>query len=107
MNRDPRSQSFMNDQPLTNPGDLAILSSDDNADAMSSLASETGGEFLMNRNDLRPALDIVASMSGNYYVLGYAPEKAMDGSYRKIGVKVTRPGLTVMARRGYVAIAAK
>jgi VWFA-related protein len=107
LNRDPRSQSFMSDHPLTNPGDLAILSADDNADAMSSLASETGGEFLMNRNDLRPAIDIIASMSGNYYVLGYAPEKAMDGTYRKIGVKVTRPGLTVTARRGYVAIASK
>lgn len=107
LNRDPRSQSFMNDQPLTNPGDLAILSADDNADAMNSLANETGGEFLANRNELRPAVDIIASMSGNFYVLGYSPSKAMDGSYRKIDVKVTRPGLTVLARRGYVAVPAK
>jgi len=107
LNRDPRSQSFMNEQPLTMLGDHAILSADDNADVMNNLANETGGEFLSNRNDLRPALDIIASMSGNYYVLGYAPEKTMDGSYRKIDVKVTRPGLTVMARRGYMALAAK
>jgi VWFA-related protein len=104
LNRDLRSQSFMSDQPLTANGDMAVLSSDQNSDALSSIAIDTGGEFLMNRNDLRPAIDIVATMSGNYYVLGYAPEKPMDGSYRKIDVKVTRPGLTIRARKGYVAV---
>ncbi|TAK14019.1 MAG: VWA domain-containing protein [Acidobacteria bacterium] len=103
LNRDPRSQNFMNDQPLTAAGDMSPVTFDSNSDAMSSIAIDTGGEFLMNRNDLRPALDIVATMSGNFYVLGYSPEKPMDGSYRKIDVKVTRPGLTVRARRGYVA----
>jgi VWFA-related protein len=105
LNRDPRSQNFMGDAPLTPAGDMTPLSSDQNSDAMSSIAIDTGGEFLMNRNDLRPAIDIVATMSGNFYVLGYAPSKPMDGSYRKIDVKVTRPGLTVRARRGYVATA--
>ena len=103
LNRDPRSQNFMNDQPLTAAGDMTPIGFDSNSDAMSSIAIDTGGEFLMNRNDLRPALDIVATMSGNFYVLGYSPDKPMDGSYRKIDVRVTRPGLTVRARRGYVA----
>jgi VWFA-related protein len=103
LNRDPRSQSFMSEQPLTSAGDMTPLSSDQNSDALSSIAIDTGGEFLMNRNDLRPAIDIVATMSGNFYVLGYAPDKPMDGSYRRIDVKVVRPGLTVRARRGYVA----
>jgi len=103
LNRDPRTQNFMNDQPLTTPGDFTAMGVDNNSDAMSSIAIDTGGEFLMNRNDLRPAIDIIATMSGNYYVLGYTPDKPMDGSYRKIDVKVTRPGLTIRARRGYVA----
>jgi VWFA-related protein len=105
LNRDPRSQNFMSDQPLTSAGDMTPLGMDNNSDALSSIAIDTGGEFLMNRNDLRPAIDIVATMSGNFYVLGYAPSKPMDGSYRKIDVKVNRPGLTVRARRGYVATA--
>lgn len=107
LNRDPRAQNFMNDQPLTTPGDMTSmgLASDNNTDALSSLAIDTGGEFLLNRNDLRPAIDIIATMSGNYYVLGYTPDKPVDGSYRKIDVKVVRPGLTIRARRGYVATA--
>lgn len=105
LNRDPRSQNFMNDQPLTQPGDLTPLDLDNNSDAMSSIAIDTGGEFLMNRNNLRPAIDIIATMSGNYYVLGYTPDKPMDGKYRSIDVKVTRPGVTIRARRGYVATA--
>ncbi len=105
LNRDPRTQNFMNDQPLSTPGDFTPMGVDNNSDAMSSIAIDTGGEFLMNRNDLRPAIDIIATMSGNYYVLGYTPDKPMDGSYRKIDVKVTRPGLTIRARRGYVATA--
>lgn len=108
LNRDPRSQNFMNDQPLSTPGDFTSMgvSADNNTDALSSMAIDTGGEFLLNRNDLRPAIDIIATMSGNYYVLGYTPDKPMDGSYRKIEVKVVRPGVTIHARRGYVATAA-
>lgn len=103
LNRDPRSPNLMNDQPLTAAGDMSPIGLDNNSDAMSSIAIDTGGEHLMNRNDLRPAIDIIAAMSGNYYVLGYTPDKPMDGSYRKIDVKVVRPGLTIRARRGYVA----
>lgn len=106
LSRDPRTQNFMGGQPFTPPGDLSSVLGDNDADVLSSLAIDTGGEVLMNRNDLRPAIDIVAQQAGTYYVLGYAPTKALDGSYRSISVKVTRPGVTVRARKGYVAIAA-
>lgn len=102
LSRDPRTQSFMNGQPLTGD-DLSAVTSDAGADVLASLAIDTGGEVMMNRNDLRPAIDIVARAAGTYYVLGYTPAKALDGSYRNISVKVTRPGLTVRARKGYVA----
>jgi VWFA-related protein len=103
LNRDPRSQSFMNDQPLTAAGDMSPVTFDANSDALSSIALDTGGEFLMNRNDLRKSLDIVSRNSGTYYLLGYATDNPLDGKYRKIDVKVTRPGVTVYARKGYVA----
>ena len=106
LSRDPRTQNFMGGQPFTPPGDLSSVSGDNDADVLSSLAIDTGGEVMMNRNDLRPAIDIVARSAGTYYVLGYAPTRPMDGAYHGITVKVTRPGLTVRARKGYVAIPA-
>ena len=40
-----------------------------------------------------------------HYVVGYIPAKEIfDGKYREISVKVTRPGVKVRARRGYLAI---
>jgi hypothetical protein len=41
-----------------------------------------------------------------YYLLGYQPERAPDGKWHRLQVKVGRPGLEVHARRGYVATAA-
>ncbi len=41
----------------------------------------------------------------NYYMLGYTPSNdVFDGKFRKIDVKVNRPGVTVSARRGYFAV---
>jgi VWFA-related protein len=107
LGRDPRSQANMGAQPLTTPGDTTILSADNGSDALSSLAIDTGGEFLMNRNDLSGALDIVARNAGTYYVLGYSTDKPMDGKTHQIDVKVNRPGLRVYARKAYIAISAK
>jgi VWFA-related protein len=103
LSRDPRTQNFMNDQPLQAAGDLSSLLGDNDADVLSSLAIDTGGEVIMNRNDLRPGIDIVAKQSGTYYMLGFAPTRQMDGEYHSISVKVTRPNVTVRARKGYVA----
>lgn len=103
LSRDPRTQAFMNEQPLQAAGDLSPLSSDENSDVLSSLAIDTGGEVIMNRNDLRPGIDIVSRASSAYYVLGYAPNTPMDGNYHRIDVKVNRPGTTIRARKGYIA----
>lgn len=104
LGRDPRTQSMMGMQPLTAAGDLSSISGDANADVLSSLAIDTGGEIIMNRNDLKPGIDIIAMAAGTYYVLGYAPTRPMDGKYHGITVKVTRPDVTVRARKGYIAV---
>ena len=67
------------------------------------LASETGGFAIHSTNDLGRALLRIADEGRVYYILGYAPsDQAKPGSYRRIEVRVRRPGLKVRARPGYV-----
>ncbi|HVQ28023.1 MAG TPA: VWA domain-containing protein [Vicinamibacteria bacterium] len=69
-----------------------------------SLAVDTGGFSVENDNDLKSGLERIAREASSYYLLGYAPaDKRSDGRFRKIEVKVGRPGLTLRARRGYYA----
>lgn len=68
------------------------------------LALDTGGLVIRNRNDLGAGLARVERDSRSYYLLGYAPtNRAADGRFRKISVKVAREGVNVRARRGYYA----
>ena len=68
------------------------------------LAADTGGLSLADTNDLAGALARIGRESRSYYLLGYTPSnKAADGRFRRIEVKVARPGLVVRARRGYYA----
>ncbi|MBE3072449.1 MAG: VWA domain-containing protein, partial [Acidobacteria bacterium] len=68
------------------------------------LAEETGGFASLNSNDFTTAFDRIREENSTYYVLGYYPTNdRRDGRFRKIEVRVNQPGLTVRARRGYVA----
>ena len=103
LNTDPRQQNLFDASPVAGTGDLALLGSDLNADVLTTLALETGGQRIRNHNNLRPPLDSIARETGTYYVIGYSPVQRFDGSYRSIAVKVLRPDVTVRARRGYLA----
>ncbi len=73
-------------------------------DSLRVLADETGGFAAVNTNDIAGAFQRLVDDNSSYYVLGYYPTNdRRDGRYRKIEVKVNRPGVTVRARRGYVA----
>ena len=68
------------------------------------LSDETGGFATVNTNDIDGAFRRVVDENSSYYVLGYYPANdRRDGRFRKIEVRVNKPGLTVRARRGYVA----
>jgi hypothetical protein len=55
-------------------------------------------------NDLVSGLERVADGLSAYYLLGYSsPNTKWDGGFRRIDVKVKRPGVVVQARRGYRA----
>jgi VWFA-related protein len=66
------------------------------------LAAETGGFSVRNSNDLSGGFERVVQESRVFYLLGfYPPEGRSARRWRKVRVDVTRPGLTVRARRGY------
>jgi VWFA-related protein len=66
------------------------------------LAEETGGIAVVNDNDFESALKRIDAETSDYYVLGYYssnpdPTKRL----REITVSVTRPDVTVSARKDY------
>ena len=73
-------------------------------DSLRVLSEQTGGVASVTSNDFEQAFDRIASDSGTYYMLGYqSTNRRADGSYRRITVRVNRPGLQVRARAGYTA----
>jgi VWFA-related protein len=73
-------------------------------EGLDTLAVETGGMTVRHTDDYLRALSQVAADTSTYYVLAYAPENTvLDGKFRHISLKVKWEGLTVRARRGYVA----
>jgi VWFA-related protein len=74
-------------------------------DGAEELADESGGFTVRNTNDLGRGIQRIARETRIYYLLGYVPtNKAHDGKFRKIEVKLKDPrGLRVRARRGYYA----
>ena len=99
------SNSQMIDRAVPDNPMGAPATFDAQEDGPNSLAVDTGGFAIRNENNFGRALDEIQQDAGTYYVIGYAPTKeGFDGKYRAISVKVTRPGVKVRARRGYLAI---
>ncbi len=71
--------------------------------AMRELAAETDGTVVVD-SALDTALPRVMADLGSSYLLGYVSTNTkLDGRYRRLAVGVTRPGVTVRARPGYLA----
>ncbi|MCC7124280.1 MAG: VWA domain-containing protein [Acidobacteria bacterium] len=70
------------------------------------IAEETGGGYfeLKQTADLSPTFTRVATELRSQYLLGFAPA-TLDGKVHKLEVRVNRPGMTVRARRSYLAAA--
>lgn len=76
-------------------------------DTLFTLAGETDGRAIVNRNDLDAGLRQVVKDSSAYYLLGYnSTESPTDGKFHAIKVRVKRPGVQVRARKGYWAYSA-
>jgi VWFA-related protein len=71
---------------------------------MQQMAEATGGTAYVNTNGLKEAAASAIDAGSNYYTLSYSPTNTQwKGEYRKIEVKVEKPGLTLAYRRGYYA----
>jgi VWFA-related protein len=69
------------------------------------LADETGGFLIKDTNDAGAAFRRIEEDMRFHYLLAYSPSNEnFDGKFRTIAVKVTRPGLKVQTRQGYLAV---
>jgi Ca-activated chloride channel family protein len=70
------------------------------------IAEVTGGQafFPLSMKDLEPTYEKVLAEIKAQYTLGYLSTNAKaDGTWRKVQVKVSRPGVKIRTRRGYFA----
>jgi VWFA-related protein len=71
---------------------------------MRAMASVTGGFAFVNQNRFDQAFERIVRENSAYYILGFSPTNTRrDGRYRRVQVRVKRPGLQVRSREGYVA----
>src|SRR6266545_130240 len=72
------------------------------------LAAETDGALIIDAaSHLDTALARIAEQAQDYYVVGFTPSAAAlaaRGDYRRVSVRVKRPGARVSARTGYAAL---
>ena len=73
-------------------------------DSLRTLAEQTGGIAVLDTNSFASSFDRIVQANSLYYMLGYyPPNHPQDGRFHKIEVRVKRPGLRVLARRGYAS----
>jgi VWFA-related protein len=71
------------------------------------LASSTGGLLIANTNDVRAGIARAVGDLRGYYEVAYSPSNhELDGKFRKVALKVARPGVTLQTRSGYFALPA-
>jgi hypothetical protein len=86
-------------RPLTKENELRIWGT------MDMFADITGGRSFRNTNELTAAVRAVASdLRASYSVGFYVPENS-DSRWREFDVRVSRPGVRVLHRKGYMALA--
>ena len=68
------------------------------------ISDETGGGYfeLQKTDELAPTFTRVAQELRSQYLIGFAPV-ALDNRVHKLEVKVNKPGMTVRARKSYLA----
>ncbi len=90
--------------PMNQPRNLIPKfpdSASTNQQLMYMLADGTGGFVIINTNDLLGGLEKIWKEQDQYYLLGYTPPEAEEGTCHTLKVKVDRGGTITRARTGY------
>ena len=67
-------------------------------------ADYTGARAVVNDNDVSAEIDQIFDEAGAYYLVGYQTSNGKpDGRFRRLEIKVNRPGATVRTRSGFYA----
>jgi VWFA-related protein len=73
-------------------------------EVMGTLSHDTGGKAFFDSNDFAPAFAQVQKDTSAYYAIGFhSTNPARDGKYRKLTVKIDKPGIKLEYRAGYYA----
>jgi hypothetical protein len=87
--------------PAEDPGAEALLATSQSLSLLR-LAEGTGGRTLSNTPDLEDRFGDVIDSLNAYYSLGFVNSHSGDGKYHKLAVKVSREGVHVRHREGYL-----
>jgi VWFA-related protein len=101
-----QSGSTMNRQPngFANANTKFFQQTNEEHGTMQQMAEATGGKAFVNTNGLKESVQKAVEAGSNYYTIAYTPaNRNWNGGYRKIQVKLDRPGVTLAYRRGYFA----
>jgi VWFA-related protein len=106
---DPRGlavSEFDIEQRVQGQADREFLSA--TRDTLRTLAEQTDGRAVINRNNLGEGMKQIVRDTSGYYLLGYnSTQSTADGKFHEIKVSVNRPGVQVRARKGYWALTAE
>ena len=81
------------------------VSTANSQETLRELAERTGGFLIANTNNVDHLLAHVMEEVDTHYEIAYPPKSERDdGHFRKIEVKLARPGLRVETRNGYFAV---
>jgi VWFA-related protein len=93
---DPRGLQVISPGGMEDPSGLRFFES---------IARDTGGRIIFNRNDVDAAVADSVNDGASYYTLSYYPANHdWNGKFRKIKVAVAKQGLEARTRTGYFAV---
>jgi VWFA-related protein len=67
------------------------------------LAEDSGGFVVMDNPEIDRGFRRIVAENSSYYLLAYYSSHPRDDKFHRIDVRVTRPRVTVQARRGYMS----
>jgi VWFA-related protein len=77
----------------------------DTVATLGQLAESTGGMLISRTNDVRAGITRAVGDLRGYYEIAYSPtNRRFDGKFRRITLRVARPGVSVQTRSGYFAM---